>query len=544
MACSSNEQDKYKAMVVTAHPAASQVGIDILKKGGNAIDAAVAVEYALAVCYHSAGNIGGGGFMVYRDKDGHTYTLDFREKAPSKASRDMYLDEEGNVLKNLSIHGGLAAGVPGSVDGIFQKHARFGSMKMEDLIQPAIDLARNGFHITAKQAKRFNDRREIFNKISPNNNYLRQNPTWKEDDILKQEDFALALERIRDNGKAGFYEGETAEAIVNSITNAGGIMSLEDLKNYKSIWRDPIEGHYKNYKFISMPPPSSGGVALYQMFNMLEQYDLDSIQHNSLEYIHLITEIERRVYADRNEHLGDADFWNVPQDQLMDSLYILSRMANYNPNYATRSHLISAGDVYGMESEETTHFSIVDEQGNAVSITTTLNSSYGSKLFVDGCGFLLNNEMDDFSSKPGEPNQYGLVGNEANAIEPNKRMLSSMTPTIMEKDGHLFMVVGSPGGSTIITSVLQNVLNVIEYNMDMQTSVNAPRFHHQWLPDLIYFEKERFDTTVYGQLKEKGHSIKERSSIGRVDAIKVKEDRSLEGGADYRGDDTALGILK
>lgn len=540
VACT-NQEIKYHSMVVSAHPEATKIGIDVLKNGGNAIDAAVAVEFALAVCYHSAGNIGGGGFMVYRSADGKYDALDFRETAPLKAYRDMYLDEERNVISRLSLDGGLAAGVPGSVDGIFTKHEKYGSLDMKQLIQYSIDLARNGFTITEKQAYKFNNKRAEFDKVSPNNNYLRQQKEWKQGDILIQEDFAKTLERIKENGRAGFYEGKTAEAIVKSIQHAGGIMSLEDLKQYHSVWRKPIIGHFNQFKFISMAPPSSGGIALFQLLNMLEQKGIDTLKHNSAAYIHLITEAERRVYADRNTHLGDPEFNELPLDKMKDSLYILSRMANYNPDYATRSTLIKAGD-FEEESEETTHFSIVDKYGAAVSITTTLNSSYGSKLFVDGCGFLLNNEMDDFSSKPGIPNQYGLIGTEANAIEPNKRMLSSMTPTIIEENGNLRLVVGSPGGSTIITSVLQNILNVTLFDMDIQSSVDAPRFHHQWLPDLIYFEENRFDSTLFKSLINIGHNIKERSSIGRVDAILVQPDGSLKGGADSRGDDFKLGL--
>jgi len=541
MCSCSNRTPQYKAMVVSAHPEATKIGIEVLKKGGNAIDAAVAVEYALAVCYHSAGNIGGGGFMVYRSAEGKYDALDYRETAPLNAYRDMYLDKNGNVIDRLSLEGGLAVGVPGSVDGIFQKHEKYGTMPMKELIQYSIDLAKNGFEITHQQAKKFNSNRILFNKVSPNNSYLRQKDNWFVGDSLIQPDFAATLERIRDLGRDGFYKGYTAEAIVASINNAGGIMSLDDLASYKSIWRKPVIASYKNHKFISMPPPSSGGIALFQLLNILESYNIDTFEHNSAAYIHLLTESQRRVYADRNTHLGDPDFYQIPLLALTDSLYILSRMSNYNPNYATRSHLVKAGQ-FKEESEETTHFSIVDRSGNAVSITTTLNSSYGSKLFVDKCGFLLNNEMDDFSAKPGIANQYGLVGNKANSIAPNKRMLSSMTPTIVEKDNKLLMVLGSPGGSTIITSVLQNILNVITFGMDMQTAVDAPRFHHQWLPDLIYFEEGRFDSVLLEEVKNYGQRVMQRTAIGRVDAILVNKDGTLQGGADKRGDDFKMGI--
>ena len=536
------EKNDPNSMVVSAHPAATKIGVEILKKGGNAIDASVAVEFALAVCYHSAGNIGGGGFMVYRNSSDSVFALDYRETAPKQATKDMFLDEKGNIISRLSLDGGLSVGVPGSVDGIFEKHRRFGSLPMEALIQPAIDLAKNGFRITQKQAKRFNANREKFDQINPDNNYLREKKKWKKGDVLIQEDLANTLGLIKSKGRDGFYKGSVAQSIIKSVVSSGGRITLEDLKEYRSVWRQPIEIDFKGYRIVSMPPPSSGGVVLGQILGMLEDADFSSIKRNSVEYVHLLSEAEKRCYADRNTYLGDPDFWENPVDDLLDRSYLKRRFQDFDPNIACKSSTINPGKLK-VESEETTHFSIVDKDGNAVSVTTTLNSSYGSKLFVDGCGFLLNNEMDDFSSKPGEPNQYGLIGGIANSIAPQKRMLSSMTPSIVCKDGELIQVVGSPGGSTIITSTLQNILNVIVYNLSMQESVNSPRFHHQWMPEQIFVEEQMWDSLVLDSLQRMGHKIKERSPIGRVDAIRVFQDGSVQGGADPRGDDCKMGIF-
>lgn len=536
------EKNDPNSMVVSAHPAATKIGVEILKKGGNAIDASVAVEFALAVCYHSAGNIGGGGFMVYRNSSDSVFALDYRETAPKQATKDMFLDEKGNIISRLSLDGGLSVGVPGSVDGIFEKHRRFGSLPMEALIQPAIDLAKNGFRITQKQAKRFNANREKFDQINPDNNYLREKKKWKKGDVLIQEDLANTLGLIKSKGRDGFYKGSVAQSIIKSVVSSGGRITLEDLKEYRSVWRQPIEIDFKGYRIVSMPPPSSGGVVLGQILGMLEDADFSLIKRNSVEYVHLLSEAEKRCYADRNTYLGDPDFWENPVDDLLDRSYLKRRFQDFDPNIACKSSTINPGKLK-VESEETTHFSIVDKDGNAVSVTTTLNSSYGSKLFVDGCGFLLNNEMDDFSSKPGEPNQYGLIGGVANSIAPQKRMLSSMTPSIVCKDGELIQVVGSPGGSTIITSTLQNILNVIVYNLSMQESVNSPRFHHQWMPEQIFVEEQMWDSLVLDSLQRMGHKIKERSPIGRVDAIRVFQDGSVQGGADPRGDDCKMGIF-
>ena len=531
-----------KAMVVSAREEASKIGAAILQKGGNAYDAMITTHLALAVVYPVAGNIGGGGFMVYRNNDGTTGALDFREKAPITAHRDMYLDSVGNVIKNKSTLGAFAVGVPGSIAGVFEVYNKFGSLPFKDLIQPAIDLAINGITVTEKQAKSLNSATERFKKV---NNYITVfEKEWKKGDILKQEELAQTLERIRDLGKDGFYKGKTASLFVNYVKELGGIISLEDLEKYKAIWRKPITFNYKDFKITSMTLPASGGICLAQILKAVEPYDLSKIEHNSTKYIQLLTEAERRSYADRANFLGDIDFVNVPVDSLTNVKYINNRMKSFSWDKATPSSEVSHGKIIGYESDETTHYSIVDQFGNAVSVTTTLNTGYGSKVVVKGAGFILNNEMDDFSSKPGVPNVYGLLGSEANSIAPEKRMLSSMTPTIVEENGKLKMVVGTPGGSTIITSVLQNILNVTEYKMGMQESVDQPRFHHQWLPDVVRMEPNGFNEETKAKLETLGYKILERNSliIGRVDAILVLPNGKLEAGADKRGDDAAAGF--
>ena len=531
-----------KAMVVSAREEASKIGSDILKKGGNAYDAMVATQLALAVVYPVAGNIGGGGFMVYRTNDGKTGALDFREKAPLNASKDMYLDTEGNVIPGKSSFGVHSVGVPGTIAGLFEVHHKFGGLPFKDLIQPSIEMARNGFKVTNKQASALNRTRKLFEKA--NNYKILFDKEWKKGDLLKQEELAQTLERIRDNGQDGFYKGKTAQLFVDYVKELGGIISLEDLEKYKAIWRKPIEFNYKNHKIISMTLPASGGICLAQILKSIEPFDLTKITHNSSKYVQLLTEAERRSYADRAHYLGDLDFVNVPIDSLIAASYIKKRMNSFSWDKATKSSEVSQGAILGHESDQTTHYSIVDQFGNAVSVTTTLNTGYGSKVLVKGAGFFLNNEMDDFSAKPGVPNVYGLLGSKANAIAPEKRMLSSMTPTIVEKDGKLKMVLGTPGGSTIITSVLQNIINIVDYKMGMQESVNKARFHHQWLPDNIRMEPNGFDSTTKENLKELGYELVERNSliIGRVDAILLLPNGKLEGGADPRGDDKAVGF--
>jgi gamma-glutamyltranspeptidase/glutathione hydrolase len=528
-------------MVVCAYPDAAQVGLDILKKGGNAVDAAVAVQFALAVTFPEAGNIGGGGFMVYRSAQGETNTLDFREKAPAKANQDMYLDSAGNVIPGLSLSTHLASGVPGSVDGMVEAHKKYGKLKWEELVQPAIDMARNGFKITKRMAGDLNRGAADFKKLNEGKSYLLKDSPWQEGDLLVQEDLAKALEQIRDKGRAGFYDGIVADELVNEMQSGKGLITKTDLQNYHAIWRKALTGSYKGYKIITMPPPSSGGVALLQLLQSVEKYPLSRWGFNTDSTVQLVVEAERRVYADRSKYLGDPDFYKVPIDSLLKPVYNTSRMSSFSWDKATPSSSIQPGKFVGYESDQTTHYSIVDHDGNAVSITTTLNGSFGSRIFVKGAGFLLNNEMDDFSSKPGVPNMFGLVGGKANSIQPCKRMLSSMTPTIVEKDGKLFMVVGTPGGSTIITSVFQTILNVIEFNQGMQRAVNSKRFHHQWLPDQAYVEKDAIDSTTRAKLEQKGYKIVDGGPSGRVDAILKTQWGYYEGGADPRGDDTKLG---
>ena len=532
-------------MVVTAHPEATKVGMDILKQGGNAVDAMVGVHFALAVVYPSAGNLGGGGFMMYRKNDGELFSLDFREKAPGNAYEDMYLDENGDVIPGESLYGQKASGVPGSVDGMLKAHEKFGSLPLATLIEPSIKLAKKGFRITSKQARNYNYFKDDFikNNRNPKKVTLIKEGQWEEGDLLVQKDLAETLERIKQNGRSGFYQGKTAELIVAEMNAGNGIITLEDLENYNSAWRTPITGNFRGYKVYSMAPSSSGGIALVQLLKLSEHFPLSEYGSKTAKTVHLMTEMERRVYADRAEHLGDSDFWDVPVKALLDDDYIAERVAQIDPSKATDSGEVRAMELDNIvEGEETTHYSIVDKMGNAISLTTTINSAYGSKVFVEGAGFLMNNEMDDFSAKPGVPNVYGLLGGAANSIQPEKRMLSAMTPTIIEKDGQLFMVVGTPGGSTIITSVYQTILNVIDHGMTMSEAVSEKRVHHQWKPDWISIEKGAFDDAVRAELEAMGHVIKERSSIGRVDAILVRPDGSLEGAADPRGDDWAMGI--
>ncbi|MDO5987665.1 gamma-glutamyltransferase [Flavivirga amylovorans] len=530
------------AMVVSARAEASEIGSAILKKGGNAFDAMAAMQLALAVAYPYAGNIGGGGFMVYRKSNGEIGALDYREKAPLAATKDMYLNENGDVIPEKSTLGAMAVGVPGSVAGIFAVHEKFGSLPLEDIIKPSINLANKGIIVTKKQEAKIKRYQPYFFKA--NKDSILFNKVWKMGDTIKYPALAKTLERILDHGKNEFYKGETAKRLVRFIQENGGILTEEDLAKYTAKWRTPTTFMYDDLKIISMSPPSSGGICLAQIMTMIEPYDLDDFGHNSVKSIQVITEAERRAYADRSFYLGDPDFVNIPGDTLISKTYLKDRMQSFSFEKATASKDVSHGNVQVIESDETTHYSIIDQFGNAVSVTTTINGAYGSKLYCSDLGFFLNNEMDDFSSKPGVPNMFGLIGGDANSILPEKRMLSAMTPTIVEKNGKLFMAVGTPGGSTIITSVLQTILNVHEYNMTMQEAVDAPRFHHQWLPDEIRMEPNSFDSTLTSQLKQLGYTINEKDSpvIGKVDGILVLDDNLLEGGADHRGDDTAVGF--
>lgn len=531
-----------KAMVVSARIEASQIGADIMKKGGNAFDAMVATELALAVAYPYAGNIGGGGFMVYRKNDRTTGTLDFREKAPAAAHRNMYLNTEGQPIDQLSTHGALSVGVPGTIAGIFAVHQKFGSLPMATLMAPAIALAKRGVVVTERQQQQIIKNQKEIMRISGHQTLYAQN--FQIGDTLKYPALALTLERISQNGSKEFYQGETAQKLVSFLQQKGGIISLEDLKNYAPVWRKPHIFNFQNLRIVSMSPPSSGGITLNQIMQMLAPHQLKKYGHNQARYVQLITEAERRAYADRNYFLGDPDFVKIPTSQLVDKNYLKQRMKTFSFEKATPSSEVSHGNIDFSESDETTHYSIIDAQGNAVAVTTTLNGAYGSKLFCDELGFFLNNEMDDFSLKPGTPNSYGLVGAEANSIAPNKRMLSSMTPTIVEKNKKLEMVLGSPGGSTIITSVLQTILNKEIFRMTMQQAVDAPRFHHQWLPDEVAFEPNSFDAATLNQLKQRGYKTvqKEMPVIGKVDAIYRNTNGSLEAGADKRGDDAAAGF--
>ncbi|MEE9373822.1 MAG: gamma-glutamyltransferase, partial [Saprospiraceae bacterium] len=502
------------AGLASAHPIATRIGADIMKKGGNAIDAAIATQFALAVCYPVAGNIGGGGFMVIKMNDGEVATLDYREKAPQAAHRDMYLDKKGDVIDGLSINGHLAVGVPGTVDGMIKAFQKYSKLKdWEALVQPSIDVSRNGFVITEKQAKRFNGTLKRWKKLNTKANVFTSKTQWKSGDLLIQPELALTFEAIRDQGEDGFYKGWVADSLVAEMNRSNGIITLNDLASYDAVWREPIRGTYRGLEIISMPPPSSGGIALIQLLNILENYDMSAMGFHSLEAIHHAVEAERRVYADRATHLGDNDFYHVPADALMKKEYALERMADFNPNKATLSADIKEGKM-AKESEQTTHFSIIDEMGNAVSVTTTLNTGFGSKIVVGAAGFFLNNEMDDFSAKPGVPNFFGLVGNEGNSIQPGKRMLSSMTPTIVTKDGKVKIIVGSPGGSTIITSVLQIIMNILDFDMTASEAVAACRFHHQWTPDLLYEEPDCLGASLKNDLTDLGHTTKARGTIG------------------------------
>lgn len=523
--------------VVSAHTLASEAGLQMLKIGGNAFDAAIATQLALAVVYPGAGNIGGGGFLVAHLKNGKSISIDYREKAPAAASRDMYLDAAGNPQLNLSQNGHLAAAVPGTIAGLFAS-LKYARLSFKKLIQPAIELAENGFVITADQAQSFNSNREDFIKLNTSRPAFVKDELWKEGDTLIQTDLANTLKRIRDYGAKGFYEGETAQLIVEEMKKGNGIITEQDLKNYKAIPRTPIAFKYKGNTILTMPLPSSGGIILQQMMKMIEDKNIAKMKFGTAESVQLMTEVERRAYADRANFLGDPDFVNVPVKKMTSESYLKNRMKDYRPGKAGNSIDTKAGNI--AESEETTHLSVIDKEGNAVAVTTTLNGGYGSRTVVSGAGFLLNNEMDDFSVKPGVPNMYGAVGNEKNAIAPGKRMLSSMTPTIVLKNNQPFLIVGTPGGTTIPTSVFQTLVNVLEFKMTTVDAVNKPKFHHQWLPDQIDVEKG-FPEDVKKQLTRMGYTLKERNSIGRTEVIKKMGPQKIEAVADKRGDDHAAG---
>jgi gamma-glutamyltranspeptidase / glutathione hydrolase len=528
-----------KGAVVSAHPLASKIGVAVMKNGGNAVDAAIATQLALAVVYPNAGNIGGGGFMVARLANGQTVALDYRETAPASAHRDMYLDAQGNVIEGKSVNGHLSSGVPGTVAGLFES-MQYARLPFKQLIQPAIELAEKGFVITEREAASLNRLQDELNRYNTVPSAFQRKTGWKQGDTLIQTDLANTLKRIRDEGARGFYEGRTAQLIVVEMKRGSGIITPADLKNYKAKWRTPHSFTYKGYTIVSMPMPSSGGVLLHQMLKMLEDKPLPSYGFLSPGAVQLMTEVERRAYADRAEYMGDADFYKVPVEKITGESYLKSRMEDYRPNSAGNSQQVKPGVLPVKESEQTTHLSVIDAEGNAVSVTTTLNNSYGSKTVVGGAGFFLNDEMDDFSAKPGVPNIYGAVGGEANAIAPGKRMLSSMTPTIVLQNNKPFLVVGTPGGTTIPTSVFQTIVDIIDFNMSTEDAVYQPKFHHQWLPDQIDVEKT-FPAATRTALEKMGYKIKERSSIGRTEVIKVLPEGRFEAVADNRGDDGAEG---
>jgi len=526
--------------VSSAHPIASMVGLEILKKGGNAFDAAIATQLALAVVYPGAGNIGGGGFLVAYTEKKKSISIDYREKAPAASDRNMYLDKNGNPLMELSQNGHLASGVPGTIAGLFSSH-QYAKLPFTTLIQPAIDLADKGFVITAGEARSLNGTKSAFIKYNTVPPVFVKETAWKEGDTLVQKELAATLSRIRDQGAKGFYEGETARLIVEEMKRGKGNISLDDLKNYSAVQRPAISFDYKGYQVIGMPMPSSGGLLMQQMMKMIEDKNIAAMGFHSPSAVQLMIEVERRAYADRAEFMGDQDFVKVPVKTLSSKSYLKKRMEDFIPGKATPSDIIKPGNV-NPESEETTHLSVADEFGNVVSVTTTLNGGYGSKTVVAGAGFLLNNEMDDFSVKPGVPNMFGAVGKEANAIAPGKRMLSSMTPTVVVKNKKPYLVVGTPGGTTIPTSVFQTLVNIIEFNQSPLDAVNNPKFHHQWLPDQVAVEQD-FSPSLQQSLSNMGYSFQKRGQIGRTEVIKIewqgKKIKQMDAVADKRGDDHA-----
>jgi len=525
--------------VSSAHPLASQVGVEILKQGGNAVDAAIATQLALAVVYPGAGNLGGGGFLVAHLQNGKEVAIDYREKAPAQAGRDMYLDAAGNAQTDKSQNGHLASGVPGTVAGLFAS-APYGKLSFDKLIEPAILLAEKGFAISKREAASLNGIQDDLQRYNTRPSAFVKSSGWKEGDTLIQTDLANTLKRIKEKGAAGFYEGPTAQLIVEEMQRGKGIISYADLKSYKAAVRTPHTFTYKGYQVIGMPMPSSGGLLLHQMMKMIEDRNIGAMGFQSASAVQLMVEAERRAYADRAEYMGDADFYKVPVKALGNDTYLSNRMKDFTPGKASVSTAIKPGRVQGYESEETTHLSVIDNQGNAVAVTTTLNGGYGSRTVVGGAGFFLNNEMDDFSIKPGVPNMYGAVGGEANAIQPGKRMLSSMTPTVVLKDGKPVIVAGTPGGTTIPTSVFQTLVNIIDFNMQVQDAVNKPKFHHQWLPDEVFIESD-FPAATKTALQQMGYKLIERNGIGRTEVIVVLPNGQFEAVADKRGDDAAAG---
>lgn len=531
--------DFVKAAVSSAHPLASMVGAAIMKQGGNAFDAAIATQLALAVVYPGAGNIGGGGFLLGRKNNGELIGIDYREAAPEKASRDMYLDKSGNVQLALSQTGHLASGIPGTVAGLFAT-LPYARMPFRQLVQPAIDLAEKGFAISEREAGSLNGTKESFMKFSTRPTALVKEAKWKAGDTLVQKELAATLKRMQRDGAPGFYEGETAKLIIEEMQRGNGIISLDDLKNYTAKLRNPLEFDYRGHRIVSFAPPSSGGIIIAQMLKMIEKFPVKEYGFQTPKSVQLMIEAERRAFADRAEHLGDPDFYKVPVKTMLSDAYLMQRMSDYDPSRAGVSASIKAGMI--KESEETTHLSVVDAAGNMVSVTTTLNGGYGSRTVVGGAGFLLNNEMDDFSAKPGVPNMYGAIGGEANAITPGKRMLSSMTPTLVLKNNKPYVVVGTPGGTTIPTSVFQAIVNLVDFNMNADDAINKPKFHHQWLPDEVAVEKD-FNAETKKQLQAMGYKLVDRGGIGRTEAIRILSNGKRETVADKRGDDSVAGFI-
>lgn len=532
-----------RGMVVSASDLATDVGVLILKRGGNAVDAAVAVGFALAVTYPQAGNLGGGGYMVIHLADGRDVALDYREKAPLNAHRDMYLDSLGNPDPLLSTLGHTAAGIPGSVAGLVHALEKYGTMKLEEVIQPAISIAEEGFPLSYRMAQSFNYNLSRFNKFPSSQKVFTKNgEPYKEGDIFKQPDLAKTLKLIQKNGARGFYSGETAELMIKQSQELGGYFTKEDLENYKVIEKAPLKGTYKGYDVLSMPPSSAGGIILVEALNILENFNITKEHWNSSWYNHHLIETFKYVFADRSRYIGDDQFVKVPVEKLTSKEYA-SEIARHIADTACASEKIFPGTYTGRESTETTHYSITDQYGNAVSTTTTINSTFGSSLVVEGAGFLLNNEMDDFSAKPGVPNQFGLTGSEANAIAPGKRMLSSMTPTIVLKGNQAVLVVGSPGGSTIPTVIIQTVMNFLVFSMDIQEAIDAPKIHHQWLPDITYYEENGLPLDVLENMKLKGHKMGDLRVLGRVEGISIGSgDYKFQGATDPRGYGKAAGF--
>jgi gamma-glutamyltranspeptidase / glutathione hydrolase len=538
-AVNSYSQNYYNGCVSSADKLASEVGIKILKEGGNAVDAAVGVGFALAVVYPQAGNIGGGGFMVVHFANGNNTSFDYREKAPLLASRDMFLDSDGNVIEGLSTTGHLASGVPGSVAGMLTALEKYGTMNREQVMKYAIEIADEGFIINERLANELNSNNNDFRKFTGSEKIFGKK--YKSGDLFIQTDLANTLKVIRDKGIEGFYKGKIAELIIEEMQRGGGIISYEDLEKYNVIEREVLKGTYRGNEIISMGPPASGGICLILLLNIMELFDLKSMGYHSSATIHLMAEAMKRVYADRSEFMGDADFVNVPADILISKKYAKKRIKDFKEDSVSKSSDIKPGDAYYRENFETTHFSVVDKNGNCVAVTTTINDNFGSKVVVEGAGFLLNDEMDDFSSKPGEPNMYGLIGSEANAIAPGKRMLSSMTPTIILKDGKPYLVLGSPGGGKIITSVFQTIVNVIDFEMNLKDAIDAPRFHHQWYPDILQIEKKLLDGNSRMILTEMGYELKDMNDFGRIDAVMIFPDGGMTGYSDRRGSGESIG---